>query len=177
MVSRLIISPLAALSLVSVPGVVDRAAAQPASVDACALYTREEVAALANATANKPRPSENKFGTVTSSSCWTRASNSAWSVKVNVERGRSAADLKQMLQTLKGVASKTTGSALKPVQGIGDEAYWGQVDPSHGMLHIVIGTSFLTVETWGKAEGAGTLDRTKEIATLVVKRFKEQYPS
>jgi hypothetical protein len=82
---------------------------------------------------------------------------------------------RRLLGTLKGVASKTTGSALKPVRGLGDEAYWGKMDPSHGMLHIVIGTNFLTVETWGKAPDAGTLDRTMEIAALVVKRFKEQY--
>jgi hypothetical protein len=172
---RLVVSSLVVLALLSSRPFVSRASAQPASVDACALYTRQEVESLAGVSTNKPRPSEVKFGTVTSNSCWTRASNSSWSVKINVERGRTSADLKQMLGTLKGVASKTTGSALKPVAGVGDEAYWGQTDPSHGMLHIVIGTSFLTVETWGKGPGAGTLDRTKEIATVVVKRFKEQY--
>jgi hypothetical protein len=177
MTSRVFSSLLTALPLVVTPPAASVARAQPASVDACALYTREEVEALAKVGTNKPRPSENKFGTVTSNSCWTRASNSSWSVKINVERGRTAADLKQMLTTLKGVASNTTGTALKPVAGIGDEAYWGQTDPSHGMLHVVIGTSFLTVETWGKADGAGSLDRTKEIASVVIKRFKERYPS
>ena len=176
MTSRILHSLVAALPLIAAPPVVTAGRAQPASVDACALYTREEVEALAKIGTNKPRPSENKFGTVTSNSCWTRASNSSWSVKINVERGRTADDLKQMLKSLKGVASNTTGTALKPVTGIGDEAYWGQTDPSHGMLHIVIGTSFLTVETWGKADGAGSLDRTKEIAAIVIKRFKERYP-
>jgi len=176
MTSRVLRSLLAALSIVGAPPAVAVARGQPASVDACALYTREEVQALANIGTNKPRPSEHKFGTVTSNSCWTRASNSSWSVKINVERGRTAAELQQMLNTLKGVASNTTGSALKPVAGIGDQAYWGQTDPSHGLLHVVIGTNFLTVETWGKADGAGSLDRTKEIAAVVIKRFKERYP-
>jgi hypothetical protein len=44
------------------------------------------------------------------------------------------------------------------------------------MLYIVMGTSFVTVETWGRGAGAGTLDRTKGIAELVVKRFKQRYP-
>jgi hypothetical protein len=176
MTSRILHSLLAALPLIAAPPVVTMARAQPASVDACALYTRQEVEALAKAGTNAPRPDESKFGTVTSNSCWTRASDRSWSVKVNVERGRTAAELKQMLGSLKGSASSKPETALKPVSGLGDEAYWGQVEPSHGMLYIVMGTSFLTVEAWGRGAGAGTLDRTKGIAELVVKRFKQRYP-
>ena len=178
MVSRVLVASLiVGLRVVVAPRNVAGSATQPASVDACALYTREEVAALANTTATKPRPSENRFGTVTSNSCWTRASNSSWSVKVNVERSRSSDEIKQMLATLGITAKRTTSVGLKPVTGIGDEAYWGQIDPAHGMLHIVVGKSLLTVETWGRGTGAGTLGPTKEIATLVVKRFKERYPA
>jgi hypothetical protein len=45
---------------------------------------------------------------------------------------------------------------------------------AHGMLQVFIGTDFLKVQTWGKAAGAGTLEKTKELATTVVKRFKER---
>jgi len=168
--------PIAGLPMVMLLLPVRVAPGQPASVDACALYTREEVAALAKAETRKPRDSEHKFGTVTSNSCSTRATNSAWTVDVNVERGRTKQEVKQMMETLKSVAAKANGSALKAVQGLGDEAYWGQSDPNHGTMHIVVGTSLLTIATWGKAPDAGTLDPTKGIATLVVKRFKERYP-
>ena len=141
----------------------------------CALYTREEVAALSGVAVRAPRENTYHFGTVTSSSCWYRTAKSAWSVKMNVERGRSREDLQTMLKALKGVATQTTAQSLQPVSGIGDEAYWGQIGPTNGSLHVVIGTDFLTVHTWGKAPGAGTLEKTKEVAAIVVKRYKEKY--
>jgi hypothetical protein len=160
--------PGPASTLVGITGRAD-------SVDVCALYTREEVAALSGTEAHKPRENTYQFGTVTSSSCWYRTDKSAWSVKTIVERGRTPEDLQMMLKALKGVATKTTAQSLQPVAGIGDEAYWGQIGPTNGSLHVVIGTDFLTVQTWGKAPGAGTLAKTKEVAAIVVKRYKEKY--
>lgn len=169
------------LSLVSAsPGWVGApvaAAGRTDSVDVCALFTEEEVAALSGDEVRAPRRTTYRFGTVTSSSCWYRTDKGSWSVKMNVERGRSAEDLQGMLKTLKGVVTQTTTQSLQPVAGIGDEAYWGQVGPTNGSLHVVIGTDFLTVQTWGKAPGAGTLEKTKEVATIVVNRFKERYAS
>ena len=172
---------VATLSLVSsspAPAGALAATTGPAdSVDVCALYTREEVAALSGDVVRAPRPSNYKMNMVTSSSCWYRTKTHSWSVKINVERGRDQEGIKELISSLKGVVSQTTSNAAKPVSGIGDEAYWGQIGPTNGSLHVVVGTDFLTVQTWGKAPGAGTLEKTKEVATIVVNRFKERYAS
>jgi hypothetical protein len=80
-----------------------------------------------------------------------------------------------MLKMLVGAPSKAAGQSFQRISGIGDEAYWGQVSPTNGMLHLVVGTDFLTVQTWGDAPGAGTLAKTKELAATVLARYKERY--
>jgi hypothetical protein len=71
-------------------------------------------------------------------------------------------------------ALKKAGN-LKPISGLGDEAYWGQSSPGSANIHIVIGMTIVTVESYGKSAGAGTLERTRPIAELVAKRYKERY--
>jgi hypothetical protein len=143
------------------------------SLDACALFTRDEVAKAAGEEARKPRPSS--VNPAIHSSCTTTSSTSQLSVHVYIERKETKEMLQMSLKALKGVAKGQTSQALKPVSGLGDEAYWGQISPTNGQFHVIIGTTMLGINTYGKGPGAGTMEKTRPIADLVVKRFKERY--
>jgi hypothetical protein len=145
----------------------------PDSLDACGLYTREDVAALAGESTKKPRTFT--IDPAMHSSCTTETSSGKLTVKVYIERASSKEMMQTKLKTLKGVVTNTTSQALKPVSGLGDEAYWGQIGPTNGQFHVVIATTMVSIQTWGKAPGAGTMEKTRPIADLVIKRYKERY--
>ena len=155
--------------------VLSLAAMPPASdsLDACVLYTRDEVAKLAGESARRPRTFSINPGR--HSSCTTTSSTSQWTVNVYIERAEDKEMLQMSLKTLKGVAKNQTSQALKPVSGLGDEAYWGQIGPTSGQFHVVVGTTMIGIHTYGKGAGAGTMDATRPIADLVVKRYMERY--
>ena len=131
------------------------------SLDACGLYTREEVAALAGEAAKKPRAFS--INPATHSSCTTATSSGKLTVKVYIE---GYPDKQALQMSLK---------ALKPVPGLGEDAYWGQVGPTNGQFHVVVGTTMVSIQTWGSAPGAGTIEKTRPIADIVVKRYRERY--
>lgn len=139
------------------------------SIEICSLYTRDEVEAAAKSEALKPRESYRVINGVPSGSCWTNTRGDSLSVKVIVEVKESKAVLRMALDALKRVGN------LKPISGLGDEAYWGQMAPNNGNAHFVIGLTLITVQTYGKSAGAGTLERTRPIAELVAKRYKERH--
>jgi len=144
------------------------AASSADSLDACALYTRDEVAAFAGEEkAKKPRAFS--IDPAVHSSCTTETSSGKWTVKVYIERSPDQAGLKLKLDALKKVGG------LKPVSGLGEEAYWGQVGAANGQFHVIIGTTMVSIQTWGKAEGAGTMARTRPIADQVIQRYKQRY--
>jgi hypothetical protein len=143
-----------------------------AAFDACALYTLEEFAAFARDEGRRHRPTSRAFNGVSTSTCWHGTRFDSLSLKIMVQRGSNAADLKMMVAALKKVAGGTTGKPPTTVPGLGDEAFWGQIGPSNGQLHIRLGTDFLTVQTWGKGSGAGTLPKTLELARVIVERFR-----
>lgn len=143
------------------------------SLDACGLYTREEVAALAGEAAKKPRAFS--INPATHSSCTTATSSGKLTVKVYIEGYPDKQALQMSLKALKGVVTNETSKALKPVPGLGEDAYWGQVGPTNGQFHVVVGTTMVSIQTWGSAPGAGTIEKTRPIADIVVKRYKERY--
>ncbi|HJR36527.1 MAG TPA: hypothetical protein VJ817_16335 [Gemmatimonadales bacterium] len=139
--------------------------------DACALYTLEEFAAFARDDGRRHRPTSRASNGVSTSTCWHGTRFDSLSLKIIVQRGNSPADLKMMVAALKRVAGTAPGPPAA-VAGLGDEAFWGQIGPSNGQLHIVLGSDFLTVQTWGKGAGAGTLPKTLELARVIVERFR-----
>jgi hypothetical protein len=143
------------------------------SLDACGLYTRDEVAKFAGETAKKPR--EFTINPAVHSSCTTATNN--YTVKVFIERSANKTELQDKLKALKGVAKSQTSQSLTPVSGLGDEAYWGQVNPTNGQFHVVVGSTLVNIQTFGKGPGAGTMAKTRPIADIVVKRYKERYGS
>jgi hypothetical protein len=161
--STSMISILASMVVVAAPGVLPPAD----SLDACGLYTREDIAAFAGESTKKPRA----FTTnpAMHSSCTTETSTGKWTVKVYIERWADKEIKKLSLDALKKVGG------LKPVSGLGDEAYWGQVSPTKGQYHVIIGLTMVSIQTYGKAPGAGTPEKTRPIADAVIARYKERY--
>ena len=141
------------------------------SLDACALYTREEVEKFARADSNMPRTFS--INPAVHSSCSTEAGQ--WTIKVYLERSATKGDLQIKLKALKGVVKGETSAALKSVSGLGDEAYWGQVGPTNGQFHVVVGLTLVNIQTFGRAPGAGTMEKTRPIADVVVARYKAMY--
>ena len=136
------------------------------SLDACSLFTRAEVAAFAREKTTKPRAFS--VNPATHSSCTTGTVNDKWTVKVYIERAPDKEVQKLSLDALKKVG-------LKPVSGLGDEAWWGQVGPTNGQFHVIIGLTMVSIQTWGDAPGAGTQEKTRPIADVVIQRYKERY--
>ena len=141
--------------------------------DACALYTLEEFAAFARDEGRRHRPTSRASNGVSTSTCWHGTRYDSLSLKIIVQRGNNPADLKMMLDALKKLAGGGPGKPPTTVPGLGDEAFWGQIGPSNGQVHVVLGNDFLTVQTWGKGSGAGTLPRTVELARMIVERFRK----
>lgn len=145
----------------------------PGAVDACALLTREEMAALSGDTPTKPRGRVRQwpYGGLVTSSCMYHTRYDKLGADITVERGRSPEDVKAYLENLKKVAAGTSGTPLQPVEGFGDEAHWGQISPGSGMLHVIKGTDVLAIRSYGEGPGAGTLAKTRELMAIVYPRF------
>lgn len=166
-------SVAAALLLVSAGGGWSGAEAQGSGDDPCALLTREEMATISGDETNKPRPRTHTwpYGGMVSMTCTYNTRHDKLGADVTVERGRTTEGMKEYLNTLLGTARQTSGSAMQPVPGYGDQAHWGQINESSGMLHVIKGTDVLSIRTYGKGPGAGTLEKTKELMAIVYPRF------
>lgn len=68
------------------------------------------------------------------------------------------------LTALGATPRRNQASTMTAVSGNGDRAWWGPVNPTNGMLHIVRGTDIFWVQTYGKAAGAGSLEKTRATA-------------
>jgi hypothetical protein len=135
-----------------------RAEAQDAGEDPCAF------------------PRVNKWQGMISMTCTYNTRYDKLGASASVERGRTPDEMKLYLKTLMGTAKETSGDAMKPVPGLGDQAHWGQIGPTSGMLHVIKGTDVLSIRTYGKGPGAGTLDKTKELMAIVYPRFAKLPP-
>jgi hypothetical protein len=70
------------------------------------------------------------------------------------------------------VVKGTTKSDAKPIAGLGDEAWWGPVDATNGMLHVVKGTDVVWVQSYGtNAPGAGSLEKTRALMQKVLAHY------
>ena len=110
------------------------------------------------------------YGTVENYGCTYRSPN--FTVEVRLEAGRDREGLEGYLKALGATVKSTTSSTLKPVSGIGERAWWGPVNPTNGMLHIVRGTDVIWVQTHGKGPGAGSLEKTRAIAEKVFAQYQ-----
>ena len=139
--------------------------------DGCGFITAAEVEAVTGEKLErKPRVVRRTYGTVENYGCNYRSPN--FTVEVRLEAGRDREGLEGYLKALGATVKSTTSSTLKPVSGIGERAWWGAVNPTNGMLHIVRGTDVIWVQTHGKGPGAGSLEKTRAIAEKVFAQYQ-----
>ena len=118
----------------------------------------------------RPRPDGRQMMQVENFGCKYRGND--WTVDVNLERGRDKEGVEAYWKTLAGVVKQTTSSDAKVVPGLGDKAYWGPISSTNGILHVVVGTDVLFVQTFGKTPGAGSLEKTRAIMEKVLANYK-----
>ena len=141
------------------------------TIDGCAFISAADVEAVMGAKLErKPRAVNRTFGTVSNIGCTYRSQS--FTVEVRLESGRSPDELQMYLKALGATVKQTTSSTLKPVSGIGDGAWWGPVDATNGMFHVVSGTDVLWVQTYGKGPGAGSLEKTRAVMEKVFAQYK-----
>ena len=144
-------------------------------LDGCTFVSADDVQAVTSETLQRrPRPVRRTYGTVETYGC--NYKSEGWTVETRVEVGRSKEDLELYLKGLGATVKQTTASSLQPVRGIGDQAWWGPVNPTNGMLHVVRGTDVIWVQTYGKGAGAGTLEKTRAITEKLVDGYKKARP-
>jgi len=144
---------------------------QAKPVDACAVLTEQAVEAVTGDDVNSGRARTKPWlDAYVNYQCDYRGTG-GWRVQLNIERGRTAQGVQEYLKTLKGVATQTTATAPKPVSGLGDEAYWAPIDPASGMLHVRVGTDMVWIHTYGKAPGAGSLEKTRALMEKALEQF------
>jgi hypothetical protein len=107
----------AALATAAAPE--EKSAPPSGAVDACALLTREEMAAISGDTPWKPKGRVHRwpYGGLVTSSCLYNTRYDKLGANITVERGRSPEDVKAYLENLKKVAAGTSGtpaSATRP---------------------------------------------------------------
>ena len=147
------------------------ARAQTEAPDPCAVLTAEDVESVVGEKSERsPRARRTDYGTVNTIVCTHRTPG--WTVALHIERGRTAEEVEGYLKTLGAVVKRTTGApAMTPVPGLGDRAWWGPINPTSGILHVVKGTDIVWLQTHGKGKDAGTLPKTKEMMEKALARY------
>jgi hypothetical protein len=131
--------------------------------DGCAFISAADVEAITGEKPRgRPRPVRRTLMDVENYGCTYRGEN--FTVEVRLETGRSKEGLDMYLTALGATPRRNKASTMAAVSGIGDRAWWGPVNPTNGILHIVRGTDVFWVQTYGKASGAGSLEKTRAIA-------------
>ena len=139
--------------------------------DGCAFISAADAeATMGGKLSRRPRVVRRTLGTVESYGCNYRGED--FTIEVRVEAGRSRDDLQMYLKALGATVKQTTASALTPVSGIGDGAWWGPVNPTSGIFHVVSGTDVIWVQTYGKSPGAGSLEKTRAVMDKVFAHYK-----
>jgi hypothetical protein len=163
---------VAGLMLVAAVSLAPGASAQGApAIDPCELLTGADVEAVTGEKADHaPRPRRTDYGTMQTFVCTHRTPG--WTVALHIERGRNAEEVEGYLKTLGAVVKQTTAApALTPVPGLGDRAWWGPINPTSGILHVVKGTDIVWLQTHGKGKDAGTLGKTRLLMQAALSRY------
>ena len=140
--------------------------------DGCAFISGADVEAVAGEKLQrKPRVVRRTLMGVETYGCNYKSEN--FTAEIRLETGRSKEDVDMYLTALGATPRRNKASTMTAVSGIGDRAWWGPVNPTNGMLHIVRGTDIFWVQTYGKAAGAGSLEKTRAIADKAFAQYQK----
>ena len=140
--------------------------------DGCAFISVAEVEAITGERVRgRPRPVRRTAMDVENYGCTYRGEN--FTVEVMLETGRTKEGLDMYLTMLGATPRRNKASTMTAVSGIGDRAWWGPVNPTNGILHVVRGNDVFWVQTFGKASGAGSLEKTRAIADKAFAQYQK----
>lgn len=144
---------------------------ESSAVDPCEVLTGADVEEVTGEKAgHAPRPRRTDYGTMQTFVCTYRTPG--WTVALHIERGRNAEEVEAYLETVGAAVQRTTSPpTLTPVPGLGDRAWWGPIDPTNGILHVVKGNDIVWLQTHGKAKDAGTLGKTRLLMQAALSRY------
>jgi hypothetical protein len=136
-------------------------------LDACALLTRADVTEVVGEEPRKPKPAETApqlpGSEMVGSTC--QYSGEGWRLRFFVERGHTEASRKTARPAFKG---------WQTVRSVGDEAWWGQADPSKPGTMSAFSGSHALVLNWfvrGGKVGPGSLENSAELMRRAVTRL------
>ena len=139
------------------------------SIDVCTFIDKAKIDAIMGGAPSeaKPKSSYKDLMGVHNHDCRYRGpSTNRWTVQVQLERGRSKEDLAGYLKNLRGVVQQTTATAATRVPGLGDEAWWGAINPANGILTVIKGTDVLWVQVYQRGATSGIPEKAKAVAEL-----------
>ena len=141
------------------------------AIDPCEILTGSDVEEVTGEKPDHaPRPRRTDYGTMQTFVCTHRTPG--WTVALHIERGRNAEEVEGYLKTLGAVVKQTTAApSLTPVPGLGDRAWWGPINPTSGILHVVKGTDIVWLQTHGRGKDAGTLEKTRLLMQTALSRY------
>lgn len=140
-------------------------------IEGCTLITAEDVeAVIGEKLSRKPRDKRSSLLGVESYGC--NYKSAGWTIEVRLETGRTKEEVAGYLKNLKGVVKGTTNSDARAVRGLGEEAWWGPINPTNGMLTVAKGADVLWVQTYGKGAGAGSLEKTQALMEKVLGNYQ-----
>jgi hypothetical protein len=136
-------------------------------LDACAVLTKADVAAVVGQEPRSPKPAEASRqvpgSELQGSTC--QYSGDGWRIRFFVEQGHDASSKKLLRTTLR---------RWQKVPGLGEEAYWGQSDPNKPGTLTLFDKSHAMVLNWfvrGDTPGPGTLEKSSELLRRALGRL------
>jgi hypothetical protein len=161
---------LCAFPVLSLPARAQDANSKP-SLDGCVLLAGSDAESIIGEKLKRnPRAKYLQMLDVESFGCNYKSDK--WTVEVRLERGRTAEGVQGYLKTLKGVVKQTTQSDARQVRGLGDDAWWGPISPTNGILTVARKTDVLWIQTYGDGTGAGSLEKTKALMEKVLANYE-----
>ena len=140
--------------------------------DGCAFISAAEVEAITGEKIRgRPRLVRRTLMDIENYGCTYRGEN--FTVEVRLETGRSKEGLEMYLTALGATPRRNKASTMAAVSGLGDRAWWGPVYARIGILHIVRGTDVFWVQTYGKAPGACSLEKTRAVADKAFAQYQK----
>jgi hypothetical protein len=138
-----------------------------APLDACAVLTGADVAAVLKEEPRKPKPAQDARqlpgSELVGSTC--QYVGEGWRLRFFVERGHTEESRKIARPMFKG---------WQTVPKVGDEAWWGQSDPAKPGVMTVFSGSHTVVLSWfvrGASAGPGTLENSRELVRRALERL------
>ena len=152
------------------------ASAAPAG-DACSLLTADELQSIAGGKLQQAKASRQSDGVLSVSLCFFALEPFNRSVSLAVTRGDTSVATNRWARLFHSAARseeeeerKEKGTPIRPVEGIGREAFW-QASPVGGALYVLKKDVFFRLSVGGPDSEPVKIETARKLARRVLKRI------